>query len=130
MMGTIHIAGWGLLLGAIGQSLLFASLSHNPPSKIIYVLLLIPWLTVYTISFCRRPPCGPRRFRHVLTVAMCWYVVATLLAETLCFIFHPVPHWDHMLVVARVLMYLSALSFVVFLRACIALRRLEAPEVK
>jgi hypothetical protein len=62
-------------------------------------------LTVYTISFCRQAPFGPRRFRHCLIFAMCWYSVATTLAEALHFLVQPSPHGHFPTSVARVLTY-------------------------
>ena len=60
--------------------------------------------------------------------AMCWYAVATLLAESLHFFLHPPPYGHFSFAVARVLVYLGALSFIVFVRYCIALRRLETED--
>jgi hypothetical protein len=125
-MGAINIAGWGLLFGAGGQALFLVYLFPNLPGKILFAVLLIPWLAVYTISFCRVAPCGPRAFRRILIFAMGWYTAATLLAEILCFIRRPVPHGPYSLIVPRVLMYFGALTFIVFVRVCITLCRLEA----
>ena len=54
MMSRLHIASWGLLLGAIGQGDLPGSLASRLPLWIIFAALLPPWLTVYTISFADR----------------------------------------------------------------------------
>lgn len=126
-MGIINIASCGLWLGAVGQSVYFLDLFPRTPKWVIEILLLLPWLTVYTISFCRVPPCGPRPFRYALVFAMCWYAIATLLAEILNFMSYPhqmnifQPPW-------RVMMYLGALSFVVFVRFCITTSRYEKEE--
>jgi hypothetical protein len=125
MMSRLHIASWGLLLGAVGQSALYSDLVPRLPSWIIFVALLPPWLTVYTISFCKQAPFGPRRFRHCLIFAMCWYAVMTLLAEALHLLFQPAPveHYPKML--ARVLTYAGALTFIVFVRTCSVSRSYE-----
>ena len=125
MMSRLHIASWGLLVGATGQCALYDALLPRLPLWIIFIALLPPWLTVYTISFCREAPFGPRRFRYCLMFAMCWYATMTLLAETLHLLIKPAPHGHFPNPVARVLIYAGALSFIFFLRACIDLRRYE-----
>jgi hypothetical protein len=125
MMSKLHIASWGLLIGALGQAGFYGQLFPRLPSWIVFIALLPPWLTVYTISFCRQAPCGPRPFRRCLLVAMCWYAVMTLLAETLYFSIHPASYGHFSITVARVIVYIGSLSFIVFVRACIALRRYE-----
>lgn len=125
MMSRLHIASWGLLLGAIGQGDLPGSLASRLPLWIIFAALLPPWLTVYTISFCRQAPLGPRRFRRCLIFAMGWYATMTLAAETLHMFFHIVPTGHLSTTAGRVLTYLGALSFIVFIRTCVLLRRYE-----
>jgi len=125
-MGTLSIASWGLLIGAMGQSAFYKCVFPPLSGWIVLCALFVPWLTVFAISFCNRPPFGPRPFRWCLIFAMCWYAVMTLLAETLYFVIQPVPHGHFPLIVARVLMYaFGAVSFFVFIRACIVLRRYE-----
>ena len=125
MMSMLNVASWALLMGAMGQCALYSELFQRLPPWIIFVALLPPWLTVYTISFCRQAPLGPRRFRHCLIFAMCWYAIMTLLAETLHLVIHPSPRGHFSITVARVLTYVGALTFIVFVRACIQLRRHE-----
>ena len=125
MMSRLHIASCGLLVGATGQCALYSALIPHLPSWIIFIALLPPWLTVYTISFCRQAPFGPRRFRHSLIFAMVWYAVMTLFAETLYLLIRPTPHGHLPNIVARFLTYVSALSFIVFVRTCTLLRRYE-----
>jgi hypothetical protein len=125
MMRRLHVASWGLLLGATGQVALYDALLPRIPLWMFFAALLPPWLTVYTISFCRQAPFGPRRFRHCLIFAMCWYSVATILAEALHFLIQPSPHGHFLISVARVLTYAGGLSFIVFVRACVLLRRDE-----
>jgi len=128
MMSRLNIASLGLAIGATGQTALYAVLAPRVPVWMIFGVLIPPWLTVYTISFCRKAPFGPRRFRHCLIFAMCWYAATTVLAEILHVLIQPAP-WRHFpTIVARVLTYLGVLSFVVFIRACVLLRRLEMSE--
>jgi hypothetical protein len=89
-------------------------------------VMSLPWLTVFVISFCRQAPFGPRLFRYCLVFAMCWYGATTLLAEALHFFIQVAPPKHLPIAVARVLMYLGAFSFIVFVRACIDLRGYEA----
>lgn len=124
-MSKLSIASWGLLIGATGQMGFYGRLFPSSLAWLVWVVLLLPWLTVFTVSFCKQPPFGPRAFRYCLVFAMGLYVVITLLAETLYLIIHPAPSGHFPLIVARILMYLSAFSFIVFVRACIVLRRCE-----
>lgn len=128
MMSGLNVTSWALLIGALGQTALYAALAPRPPLWMIFGLLIPPWLTVYTISFCRQAPFGPRTFRQCLIFAMCWYAAATLLAEILHFLMRPAPWGQFPAIVARVLTYLGALSLVAFIRACLLLRRLEISE--
>jgi hypothetical protein len=129
MMSRLNVASWGLLLGATGQVGLCDALLRTIPLWMLFAALLPPWLTVYTISFCRQAPFGFRPFRHCLIFAICWYSVATTLAEALHFLVQPSPHGHFPTSVARVLTYAGGLSFIVFVRACVLLRRdeLSAP---
>ena len=124
-MSRLHVASWGLLLGAVGQAALYNDLWPRIPLWILFAALLPPWLTVYVISFCRQAPFGPRRFRHCLIFAMCWYAIVTLLAEALHFLNRPVPRGHFPASVARVISYAGAFSFIVLVRACVQLRRDE-----
>lgn len=77
----------------------------------------------YHIVF--QPPFGPRTFRHFLVCAMCWYGTTALLAEIVRVSIHTEPTQVLRLNVARIFIYVSALSFIVFIRACTALRGYE-----
>jgi len=125
-MGSLSIASWGLLIGAMGQWAFYYRIFPHLPDWLIFGAVIIPWLTVFTISFCNRPPFGPRPFRHCLIFAISWYAGMTLLAEALHFFMQPAPRGHFSLIAARVLMYvLGAVSVTVFIRACITLRRYE-----
>jgi hypothetical protein len=128
MMSRLHVASWGLLMGVAGQTALYAALTPHVPFWLFFLALSPPWLTVYTISFCRQAPFGPRRFRHCLLFAMCWYAVATVVAETMHILIHPAPYGHFPTFVARLLTYSGALTYIVFIRACLLLRRIEIGE--
>ena len=121
-MGAIHIAGYGLVIGALGQLTIYETLFPRFPMWGLLSALLPPWLVAYTISFCNRPPFGPRPFRHCLLCAMGWYAVATVLAETLGLLLRPEPRGHISPVVGRILMYFGWLSFIPLIRACVCLR--------
>lgn len=124
-MGRLHIASWALLVGAMGQGAFYAALFPRFPVWVLTTLLLPPWLTIYTISFCRQAPFRPRPFRYALILAMWWYALATMLAETLNFLVHT-GRWGGLpALAARSVMYLGALSFAVFVPFCAALHRHE-----
>jgi len=96
------------------------------PQWITAAMAFVPWLTVFGISFCNAPPFGPRRFRHCLMFAMFWYASVTLTAETLYLLVDSEPSRHLPLSIARALMYVfGAVSSIVFIRACITLRRYE-----
>ena len=123
-LGTLGIASWGFYIGAIGQAVFYARLFPGLPRWIVMGALSPPWLIIFIISFCNRPPFGPRPFRRCLLFAMCWYAVTTLIAETLYFFIQSAPRGHFSVIVARILMYgVGAVSFFVFVRACIVLRR-------
>jgi hypothetical protein len=126
-MSKLSVASWGLLFGAIGQSVFYRCLFPGSADwdKVRFGLLLLPWLTVFTISFCNRPPFGPRPFRYCLSAAMCSYAFITMLAEALNLYAQPGPREHSQMTIARVFMYLGTFSFVVFVRTCIVLRRYE-----
>jgi hypothetical protein len=127
LMSKLSIASWGLALGSLGQlGLLGRFMSHGGWAfRVIPVFVFLPWLTVYAISFCKQPPFGPRPFRYCLIFAMSWYAFITLVAETLSTLAQPVVLGGFPITAARALTYLGAISFVVLIQACVAIRRYE-----
>jgi hypothetical protein len=122
-MSRLNVASWGLLIGALGQCVLYSSLFQHLPPWFVLIPLLPPWLTVYIISFCRLAPCGPQRFRQFLLFAMCWYAAMSLIADAMTVLFHPVPREHFSIALGRVLMYAGGLTFIVFIRALIQIGR-------
>ena len=53
-MGAINIASWGFGIGAGGQMAFYWLLFPGVPRWIPAALVFVPWLTVFTISFCNR----------------------------------------------------------------------------
>jgi hypothetical protein len=123
MMNQMSIASWGLFIGAIGQEVFYGYLFPHLATWIVTGISLLPWLTVFVISFCGVAPFGPRRFRYSLVFAMCWYTVVTLLAEILYLLTRPAASKNFSIIVARVSTYLGFLSFIVFVRVVFVLRR-------
>jgi hypothetical protein len=125
-MGKLSIASWGLWVGALGQAGLYGNLLPQLPTWAVYAPLLLPWLTVFTISFCRVAPFGPRPFRNCLLFAICWYAVMTAIAEASFLIIHPATQGQFPVIAARILTYFGVLSFIVLIPAYISLRRLDS----
>lgn len=116
-MGKINIAGWGLWFGAIGQALLLYDLIGRAPYWFTYVALLGPWLLVFVISFCRVAPCGPARFAQILTLAMAWYSLDTLVCELVWLFVAKDKSHLYVAALAHALCYGSAATFTVLIRA-------------
>jgi hypothetical protein len=112
----------------MGQMLLIAPLFPNFPSWLLLTFLLLPWLTIHFISFCREPFLIPRHFRYVLLFAMSGYGVACVIAEAVHFLLKPAPEPHSSVYAARIIMYSGGLSFIVFIRFCFWLRSYEANE--
>ena len=124
-LGALHIWSWGLFIGAMGQYAFYWSFAPLPNWTV--GALFIPWVTVFTISFCNRPPpISPRAFRGCLLFAMSWYALMTLLTEVLYFLIPPA-RGPFSALIGRVLMYVfGAGSFLVLVRAWMELRRYES----
>lgn len=127
LMSKLHVASWGLMLGSLGHLACLTQFipSSGWPYRCVAALVFVPWLTVYTISFCKQPPCGPRRFRHLLIFAMSWYALMTAISETLNLLVRPTSVEHFPIVIARALMYCGALTFMVFIKACRTIRGYE-----
>src|SRR5579864_7185809 len=124
-MGILNIASLGLLIGALGQSLLWGNPFPRLPQWIVLIQFLPPWLTVYTISFCRQAPFGPRVFRHCLMFAMCWYATMTMLVEARYLFFHIEQHGRFEIVAAQSLTTLGIFALIVLVWAWVRIRRFE-----
>jgi hypothetical protein len=124
-LGFINVAGYGLAFGSIGQALLLAPRFPKLPFWMIYLLLLTPWLIIHAASFCSVAPCGPRRFHQILTVAVSWYALNTLLAELLHVSRSSIPPPKYPAAIPHLIICGGAISFAVLIRAVIEIRRYE-----
>lgn len=126
MLGKLNIASYGLAVGAFGQSWFYRHLLPHVPVWLVLGVLFLPWIAVFSLTFCKRAPFGPRPFRLSLTFVMGWYALVTILAEILHYL-HPAPPdaGPFPITVARILMYFALSSFVAIARACILSRRCE-----
>lgn len=128
-MGKINIAGYGLAVGALGQTLLLSKVLQRLPSWFILVPLLGPWLLVHVISFCRVPPCGPRRFAQILIIAMTWYSLDTFVIDVIEMMWILLPtrpsDWS-VTTIAHALCYGSVVSFIVLIPAAYNVENYEA----
>jgi len=128
MLGTLNIASYGFLVGAFGQFWFYVRLFSHTSEWLLLGVLLIPWLALFTITFCKQSPFGPRPFRFCLTLVMCSYALLTVLAEILQQ-FHPLPSDGFFsITLARILMYIAFLSFIPLGRSYILLRRPEPKQ--
>jgi len=116
-MGRINVAGWGLMFGAVGQAVLLHTRFSKVPFWMFYVPLFTPWLLVYTISFCRVAPCGPRRFAQILMLSMVWYSINTLLSELSWLFVRTAPSPVFLVVLPHALIAIGACSFFVLVPA-------------
>jgi hypothetical protein len=124
-MGAINLASLGLAIGAMGQFWFYGRLLPQFPRWVVWGFLLLPWVTASAISICNRAPFGPRPFRLCLVTVMVWYALVTLFAELMQAIVHLPADGHFPISAARILMYFGFLSFVMFIRVCITLRRYE-----
>ena len=124
-MGKLNVPSFALLIGSMGQMALLAPIFPHWPPKFVWAFLLPPWLIIYTITFCRQPPFGPRGFRRALSLAMYWYGIATMTAEVLHCALRPAPWGAFSPLPARILMYSGATTFFLYARYCLFLWRLE-----
>ena len=132
-MGKLNVASFGLFVCAIGHWVFYGCLFPHlrermvnvPLLRIAFVPLLLPWFIVFAISFCRRPPFGPRLFRRSLMLAMASYLFFGILVEILHLVIRSAPAENCSFTLARIPMYVGASSFIVFIRACVQLKRIE-----
>lgn len=117
MQGMLNISSYALLIGALGLQWFYLRFPFHLPHWLILGVLFIPWLTVYTISFCNGTPFGPRPYRWCLLVAMGWYALLTVMAEVGQRLVQLPPDGHIPITAARCLMYLGLLSFIPFIHA-------------
>ena len=125
-MGKINVAAYGMAFGAVGHGLLLGRRFGAFPTWPIFMLLLAPWMLAHAISFCRVAPCGPRRFALLLSIAIGWYSLNTLVCELLWVSAPTAAHRISDAVIAHAIAYGGAISFIVLIRAIRAARTFAA----
>jgi len=116
-MGQINISAFGLAFGAVGQALLLGNFLDRVPDRLVFVLLLGPWLLVYAISFCKVAPCTPKRFAQLLIIAMAWYSLDTLICELVWLLVPTSRSRMYPAAIPHMLCFGAALAFIVLTRA-------------
>jgi len=117
----------------MGQALLFGvfgTIASRTLAFIVFSLFLVPWLTVFAISFCQQAPFGPRPFRHGLAFAMSWYSGMTVIAEVRHHFLPSAPNRGAAVIVSQVLIVFGFGGFVVFIRAWRTLGRILTEKAK
>ena len=111
-----------LMLGCLGQAA-FASpvLKPHLGSWFGGVIVILPWLIVYTVTFLNQPFLSPCAFRHCLLFAMCWFAALTIVAEVLCHLgCMPPGSPAYAFTASRILMHVGWLSLVPLVRVYFA----------
>lgn len=116
-VGRVNITGYVLGFGAVGQSLLLGNAIQRVPLWLIFIPLLVPFLIVHVISFCRVAPCGPRRWAQMLTFAMSWYIADTAVCELVWLLQPAARSHAYSGTIPHAIAYGCAVSFVVLVRA-------------
>lgn len=109
----------------MGQYWFYGRSLPSIPRWIIVGILFIPWLTAFIITQSKRSSFESRPFRFGLLFVICWYALATVVAEIVQFFQHLPPDGHVTIVAARIMMYFGMICFIPFIRAYILLRRGE-----
>lgn len=126
MLGRLHLLGLSLAAGAMGLFWFYGRTVTAVPRWIIWVVLLLPWLTVHTITFCNAPPFGPKPFRRCLLAAVFGYASLAVGAEVIQLVHRLPADGSFPVAAARALMYAGCLGCIPLSRAYLSLRSLEA----
>ena len=126
MIGKLHLIGYGLLIGGIGQYGYVRITTEQPMLRKLSLIVFLPWITVFVLTLCQRPPCGVRIFRRWLAAALGMYVTLLCLIEIMCVISNEAKsHSQSSLVLERGMMYSALLSVALLLRAFLLLKQRE-----
>src|SRR5689334_5624312 len=116
-VGSI-VGYFSLLVGVLGQAG-FLSQPVKPylPPIIAAIIIILPWLIVFIITFTKQPFLPPRPFRICLLFALCWFVALTILAEILHYLGRIPPDSPQFAgTLCRVLMHIGWLSSLCIIR--------------
>ena len=120
-------ANLSLFLGTMGQAACTGALKPHLPGWIMFLVVCLPFLTVFTITFFKRSFLTPRAFRFCLLFAMCWFALVTFVAEILFQLgFMPPESPTFGRTLSRILMHVGWLSFIPLIRLYLVTRRFEA----
>lgn len=125
MQGMLNISSLALLAGAVGLGWFYYRFPLHMPHWFVLFVLFLPWLIVFTISFCKAAPFGPRAYRRTLVGVMCGYLSLAVGAEIGQQIWRLPSHGCITLTAARCLMFFGCLSFIPFMLAIRSIRKVE-----
>lgn len=113
----------GLMIGAVGQSV-FLMDYFSDLSPLIVLIVSIPCLVIFTITFTNEPIVSRSTFRKCLLFTMIYYGIGCILAEATHYFSSSTSLDSTQVIVSRVMMYLGSLSLVGFIRPYRELGRL------
>lgn len=113
----------GLMIGAVGQSV-FLMDYFSDLAPLIVLILCIPCLVIFTITFTNEPIVSRSTFRKCLLFTMIYYGIGCILAEATHYFSSSTSLDSTQVIVSRVMMYLGSLSLVGFIRPYRELGRL------
>jgi hypothetical protein len=122
-VGRVNITGYVLGFGAVGQCLMLGNVIRQVPHWLIFTPLLVPFLIVHVISFCRVAPCGPRRWAQMLMFAMAWYIADTVVCELVWLLLPAARSHVYSAIIPHAIAYGCVVSFVVLVKAVRDARR-------
>ena len=101
-----------LLIGGIGQAVLFGSLSPGGPSLLLILLFTLPWIIIFSINFLAVSPFTYKVHRRITVVTLLVWAAGTIVAEILWLAGLFARLDSTQIAVAQVFMNLGWLSFV------------------
>lgn len=129
ILGIGSIIGYfSLLIGAMGQAVFLSPVvKPHLPAIIAAIIITLPCLIVYTITFHNQPFLPPRPFRICLFVAICWFAALAIAAEILNHLGHMPPDSPQYAGTSgRVFMHIGWLSLLYIVPRYVAARRFES----
>jgi hypothetical protein len=121
----LHFVVLGLFMGTVGLALFYLRMFPSTPKVIMAVILLIPAYIIFFITFFSRPPFGPLGIGRCLLLVIAAYTLLAAVAEASEFVYHFPPNQPDLPIVARVCMYVGAISLIPIIRAYFILRQYQ-----
>ena len=129
MVARVHITGYALVLGALGQYLLLDEVFPKSPMMWLIVMATIhglPGGVVCLISFCTQQPFRSLKFRDCILFALWWYAISSIFSVALHFVLRsPSDSKFALMLVALVMVSFGWLAFIPLLRVCQELLRIH-----